>query len=72
MAWKGEVECLSYGMPNKAVCPLFKRWHENKVCVVYPRKGVSGAAEGDGGLPEGSRVGGAGGKGDGSTVSRRG
>ena len=59
MAWEGEVEMLSYGMPHKAICPLLKQWRKvakgkataesaglRKEMVDYLRSAVSAAPEG--------------------------
>ena len=28
MAWKGENEIFSYGVPHKGICPLLKQWRQ--------------------------------------------
>ena len=28
MAWKGENEIFSYGVPHKLICPLMKKWRQ--------------------------------------------
>ena len=28
MAWKGENENFSYGVPHKLICPLLKQWRQ--------------------------------------------
>ena len=59
MAWKGEGEMLSYGMPHKAICSLLKQWRKvakgkataesaglRKEMVDFLRSAVSAAPEG--------------------------
>ena len=69
MAWKCETENLSYGISHQGICPLLKQWR-----LVAKGKATmesAGLRGGDGGVPEGGGVGGAGGQHDGSAVSRR-
>ena len=60
MAWRGEAEECSYGVPHKAICPLLKQWRQvakgkataesaglREAMVEYLRAAVS-AGEGEG------------------------
>ena len=59
MAWKGENEIFSYGVPHKGICPLLKQWRQvakgkvtaesaglREAMVEYLRAAVSAVPEG--------------------------